>query len=49
MLVMSNTSLKTVRISDGLHERLSKHGQFGESFEDVIKRILDVYESKTKK
>ncbi len=37
--------VKTLKIPDDLHKRLSKHGSIGETFADVIKMLLDYYES----
>jgi hypothetical protein len=39
---------ETVRISKKNGERLVKHGRFGESFDDVIGRILDYFEKNNK-
>ena len=41
--------VKTIKISDDIHSRLLKIGSMGETFEDVIKKLLDFYESKNKK
>ena len=41
--------VKTIKISDDIHSRLLKIGSMGETFEDVIIKLLDFYESKTKK
>ena len=41
--------VKTIKISDDIHSRLLKIGSMGETFEDVIRKLLDSYESKTKK
>lgn len=41
--------VKTIKISDDIHSRLLKVGSMGETFEDVIRKLLDFYESKTKK
>ena len=38
--------VKTIKISDEIHARLSKHGCIGETYEDVIERLLDFYDSK---
>ncbi len=38
--------VKTIKISDEIHTRLSKHGCIGETYEDVIERLLDFYDSK---
>jgi len=38
--------VKTLKISDETHARLSKIGVFGETFEDIIIKLLDSYESK---
>ena len=45
---------KNLNVSDGTYDRLKKHGQFGESFDELINRILDENEefkapSKSKK
>jgi predicted CopG family antitoxin len=41
--------VKTLKISEETHERLSKLGSIGDTFEDVIKQLLDFYETKGKK
>ena len=41
--------VKTIKISDDIHSRLLKIGSMGETFEDVIIKLLDFYESKNKK
>ena len=33
--------VKTIKISDDIHSRLLKIGSMGETFEDVIKKLLD--------
>lgn len=38
--------VKTLKISDETHNRLSKLGNIGDTFEDVIKELLDFYEKK---
>jgi predicted CopG family antitoxin len=43
-----NTLVKTLKISDGTHARLSKLGSIGETYEDVIKKLLDLYEKNKK-
>ena len=40
---------ETIRVSKQNSERLIKAGKFGESFDDVITRILDFYEKKNGK
>lgn len=41
---------KIIKVSEEIHRRLSKHGNhIGETFEDVIKKLLDYYEGKIKK
>jgi negative regulator of replication initiation len=41
---------KMIKVSEEIHHRLSKHGNHvGETFEDVIKKLLDFYEAKGKK
>lgn len=46
---MKQDYMKMIRVNDETHERLKKHGKFGESFEDIINRLMDVVEGKTKK
>jgi hypothetical protein len=36
-----------LKISDETHHRLSKHGNIGDTFEEVIKKLLDSDEGKT--
>ena len=38
--------VKTLKIPDDLHKRLSKHGSIGQTYADVIQMLLDYYESK---
>lgn len=41
---------KIIKVSEETHRRLSKHGNhIGETFEDVIKKLLDYYEKGSKK
>jgi hypothetical protein len=37
--------VKTLKIPDDLHKRLAKHGSIGQTFADVIRMLLDYYES----
>ena len=37
--------VKTLKIPDDLHRRLSKHGSIGQTYADVIQMLLDYYES----
>jgi predicted CopG family antitoxin len=42
--------VKTLKINEDTHERLKKHGHFGDSFDDVLNRLMDIVEGKgTKK
>lgn len=36
--------VKTLKISEETHARLANHGKIGETFEDVIIKLLDHYE-----
>ena len=38
--------VKTLKISDETHKRLTKVRTLGETFEDIIKRLLDYYEKR---
>jgi predicted CopG family antitoxin len=40
--------VKTLKISDETHSRLAKLGSVGETFEDVIKSLLDEHDEKEK-
>ena len=40
--------VKTLKISDETHARLSKLGNIGQTFEDIIKLLLDEHEEKVK-
>lgn len=35
---------KTIKVHEDTHERLQQHGDMGESFDDLINRILDDWE-----
>jgi predicted CopG family antitoxin len=39
----------TISINDTTYQRLKHRGQFGESFTDLISRILDFYENNRKR
>jgi hypothetical protein len=41
--------LRSLKVSDETHTRLTKHGKYGESMDKIIAKILDYYEGKTKK
>jgi predicted CopG family antitoxin len=41
--------MKMIRVNDSTHERLKRHGKFGDSFEDIINRLMDIAEGKPKK
>ena len=36
--------VKTIKINDKLHSRLSKYGTVGDTFETVIEKLLDFYD-----
>lgn len=36
--------VKTIRVSEGTHDRLSNHGRIDESYDDLITRLLDTIE-----
>ncbi len=40
--------VKTLKIPDELHKRLSKHGSIGETYADVIEKLLNFYEKATR-
>jgi hypothetical protein len=41
--------VRSLKVSDDTHARLSKHGKYGESMDKIIAKILDFYEGKNKK
>lgn len=41
--------VKTIKIDDSVHARLAKHGTIGETFQDVIIKLLDYYEKGSRK
>ena len=41
--------LKSLKVREETHSRLSKHGKYGESMDEIITKILDYYEGKAKK
>lgn len=38
---------KNIKVHEDTHERLKSHGNMGESFDDLINRILDDWEEQT--
>jgi len=40
--------VKTLKIPEELHKRLSKHGSIGETYANVIEKLLDYYEKGSK-
>ena len=53
MLFMSNTNCSpnkrcTVLLRDGVYKRLKTKGQFGESFSDLVARLLDELEQESR-
>jgi len=41
---MSSNAMKAVRVSEDVHKRLSKLGKMGDTYNDVIERLLNEYE-----
>lgn len=41
--------VKLIKIKDTTYDRLSKHGEFKESFDDIVNKVLDLAEGKRKK
>lgn len=46
---MKQDYMKMIRVDDNTHERLKKYGKFGESFQDILNRLMDIAEGKSKK
>ena len=40
-----DTLVKTIKLDDKVHARLAKHGTIGQTYQDVIVKLLDYYES----
>ena len=40
--------VKVGKISDTTYERLKRYGEFGETFDDLVKKVLDLLEEKNK-
>ena len=38
--------VKTIKLDEDVHSRLAKHGSIGETFQEVIIRLLDYYEQR---
>lgn len=47
--MVTREDMKMIRVDDDTHERLKSHGKFGESFQDIINRLLDIVEGKPSK
>ena len=43
-MIYLDTLVKTIKLDDAVHKRLAKHGDIGETFQDVIIRLLDYYD-----
>ncbi len=43
---MSDSLTRLIKVRDETYDRLLKHGKMKETFDNVITRILDAYESK---
>ena len=41
---MKEVKVKTIKISPKTHDRLNKIGKRGETYEDIVVRLLDFYE-----
>jgi predicted CopG family antitoxin len=41
--------MKMVKLKDDTHLELNKVGERGESFDDIVKRLISFYKSKNKK
>ncbi|MFC7046551.1 hypothetical protein ACFQH6_15075 [Halobacteriaceae archaeon GCM10025711] len=39
---------KSIKVYESTYKRLRSHGNMGESFDDLINRVLDVYESESR-
>lgn len=39
-----NEDYKSIKVYESTHERLQKHGNMNESFDELINRILDEFE-----
>jgi hypothetical protein len=42
---MTAETLKTIKVSDDNHRRLSKRGSWGETMDEIIGRVLDALEA----
>jgi predicted CopG family antitoxin len=47
--ITDSALVKTLKISEETHGRLAKLGSVGQTFEDVIKSLLDEHDDKIKK
>jgi predicted CopG family antitoxin len=41
--------MKMIRVDDETHNRLKKYGKFGESFQDILNKLIDIAEGKSKR
>ena len=46
---LDSSLVKTIRISDELHERIRKLGMKGEKYEDIVERMVSLYEKEQRK
>lgn len=45
-MISMQQKMTTIRVSNETRDRLSKHGNITDNFDEVINRILDKYEGK---
>jgi transcriptional regulator len=41
MQTIDKVAMKTIRISDETHKRLTLRGLYGDNMDDIVKRVLD--------
>jgi predicted CopG family antitoxin len=46
---METQLTKLIKVKDDTYERLTERGKMNETFDDVIRKLLDLTEGKTKK
>ena len=49
IVCMQVSAMKTIRVSDEMHEELVKLGNYGDSMDDIIRRLVISYKDENKK
>jgi 5-methylcytosine-specific restriction endonuclease McrA len=46
---ITNKKVNFIWVKSNIHDRLKKHGKFGQSFQDILNSLMDIVEGKSEK